>query len=135
MEYKNIIIDTNIWISFFNEEDNNHQKSLKYRDLYFQDQIMPDLIFYEALTIFKNKVKNTDILNKFKTYATESLQISIRLFHENNRDVLNLFIREHEDGLSYVDVLLLYLSNEYYILTFDDKLRQRIKEVGGKLIY
>lgn len=134
MESKNIIIDTNVWVSFFNEEDSNHAKSLKYKDLYFSEQTMPDLIFYESLTIFKNKVKNYTLLDRFKTFAAESRQVVIRLFYENNIDVLKLFINENKDGLSYVDALLLYLSKDYHILTFDENLRKRIKESGGKLI-
>ncbi len=135
MEYNNIIVDTNVWVGYFNKDDSNHIKSLKYKNLLIQDQIMPDIVFYESLTVLRNKSKNNEPLNAFTDYATKAVQISIKLFYENNRDVLNLFIREHKDGLSYVDVLLLYLSNEYHILTFDDKLRQRIKEVGGKLVY
>jgi predicted nucleic acid-binding protein len=133
MEYKNTIIDTNIWVSFFNEEDENHNKTRSFQHLFFNEQIIPDLVFYETLTVLKNKVKDNIILDKFKNFATESEQVTIKLFYENNRDVLNLFIREKKGGLSYVDTLLLYLSKEYYILTFDKELTKRIKESGGLL--
>jgi predicted nucleic acid-binding protein len=135
MESKNIIVDSSVWISLFNHEDSNHKKAMSFEKILLEEQIMPDLIFYESLTILKNKIKNTDLLREFNIFATDSLNITIKLFYENNRDILNLFIREYKDGLSYVDVLLLYLSNNYHILTFDEKLRKRIKESGGKLVY
>lgn len=134
MEYKNIIADTNIWVAYFNKDDSDHLKTLKYEDLLMQDQTMPDLIFYETLTVLRNKSKTSFPLDAFVDYSTKSIQIIIKLFYENNRDVLNLFIREHKDGLSYIDILLLYLSKEYHILTFDEKLKKRIKETGGKLV-
>jgi predicted nucleic acid-binding protein len=134
MESKNIIVDSSVWISLFNHEDSNHKKALSFGKILLEEQIMPDLVFYESLTILKNKIKNTDLLREFNIFATDSKNVTIKLFYEDNRNVLNLFIREHKDGLSYVDVLLLYLSNEYHILTFDEKLSKRIKEVGGKLV-
>ena len=97
--------------------------------------LSPKVHIRQVAQILKNKIKNTDLLREFNIFATDSLNITIKLFYENNRDILNLFIREYKDGLSYVDVLLLYLSNNYHILTFDEKLRKRIKESGGKLVY
>jgi predicted nucleic acid-binding protein len=134
MESKNIIVDSSVWISLFNHEDSNHKKAISFEEILLKEQIMPDLVFYESLTILKNKIKNNELLKEFNIFATDSLNVTIKLFYENNRDVLNLFIREYKDGLSYVDVLLLYLSNDYHILTFDEKLKKRIKECGGKLV-
>lgn len=133
MEYKKTIIDTSVWVALFLKDDSNHTKSLKYKDLFIQEQIMPDLIFYETLTVLRNKSKDNTPLNLFIGLATENLDITIRLFYENNVDVLKLFINEDKGGLSYIDTLLLFLSKEYHILTFDEKLKKRIKQLGGKL--
>lgn len=134
MEYKKIIIDTNVWVSLFNEQDSNYQKALALKSICFGEQTIPDLIFYETLTILKNKIKDIKLLNRFTGFAHENLDVTIRLFYENNVDVLKLFLNEKKDGLSYVDSLLLFLSKEYHILTFDQDLKKRIKEYGGKLI-
>lgn len=135
MVYNNkTIIDTNIWIAYFNESDHDHKKSLVYKEICFSEQTMPDLVFYETLTILKNKVKDAILLNRFNTFATQNLDITIQLFYEHNAEILNMFINDNKDGLSYTDTLLLYLSKEYSILTFDTKLQKRIKEYGGKLI-
>jgi predicted nucleic acid-binding protein len=134
MESKKIIIDTSVWVALLIKSDSNHPKTLKYKNLVIQEQVMPDLIFYETLTVLRNKSKDDYPLKTFIGFTTENIDITIRLFYEDNRDVLRLFINEHKDGLSYVDTLLLFLSREYHILTFDEKLRKRIKESGGKLV-
>lgn len=134
MEYKKIIIDTSVWVSLFNEEDSNYKKALKFKCVCFGEQTMPDLIFYETLTILKNKIKDVKLLNRFTEFTYNNLDVTIRLFYENNIDVLKLFLNEKKDGLSYVDTLLLFLSKEYHILTFDEDLKKKIREVGGKLI-
>lgn len=136
MEYNNkkFIIDTSFWISLLNHDDSNHKESLKYKNLAFNDQIMPDLVFYEILTVLKNKIKNEDLLKTFTDFATNRNQVNIKLYYENNREVLKYFIDEKNRSLSYTDSLLLYLSKEYHILTFDKNLRSRIKEAGGLLI-
>jgi predicted nucleic acid-binding protein len=134
MESKKIIIDTSVWIAMLIKSDSNHAKSLKYKSIIMLEQIMPDLIFYETLTVLRNKSKDNNMLNLFIGFTNENTDMTIRLFYENNVDVLKLFVNEHKDGLSYIDTLLLFLSREYHILTFDEKLKKRIKESGGKLV-
>lgn len=134
MEYKNIIIDTSVWVALLIKSDSNHPKTLKYKKMFIQEQTMPDLIFYETLTVLRNKSKDDYPIQMFIGFTTENIDMTIRLFYEDNRDVLKMFINEQKDGLSYIDALLLFLSKEYHILTFDEKLKKRIKEVGGKLV-
>ena len=134
MEYKNIIIDSSVWIAYLREVDTNHQKALAFEHLYALEQTIPDIVFYETLTVLKNKRNNIDAYNNFIQFATTSPYVTIRLFYEYNREVLKLFSSPVAEGLSYVDTLLLYLSRDYYILTFDDRLRERIKEYKGLLI-
>ncbi len=134
MEYNNIIIDSSVWLAFFNKKDTCHNKALSYTSLIFQEQTMPDIVFYESITVLKNKLKQDPLLDQFIRYATESAQLTIRLFYEYNREVLKLFNSPVAEGLSYVDSLLLYLSRDYHILTFDESLKARIKKYGGLLV-
>ena len=64
MDYSNIIIDSSVWIALFNKEDNCHVKATQmgFRDLYLEEQTMPDIVFYETITVLKNK-KNTPAAN------------------------------------------------------------------------
>jgi predicted nucleic acid-binding protein len=134
MEYKNIIIDSSVWISAFNKEDSNNKKALSYESYFENEQWMPDIIFYEVLSVLKNKIKDRSLLNDFVDYTKNNGNISIRLFYEYNREVLKTFIYEKSGTLSYVDALLVYLSHEYTILTFDKDLKDEIKKIGGNVI-
>lgn len=133
MEYKNIIIDSSVWIAYLSTKDSGHNKAIGFEYLYLQEQTIPDIVFYETITVLKNK-KLTDVMNHFMNYATNESQITIRLFYEYNREVLKLFNSPVAEGLSYVDTLLLYLSRDYHILTFDDNLKARIRKYGGLLV-
>ncbi len=135
MDYSNIIIDSSVWIALFSKEDSCHVKATQmgFRDLYLVEQTMPDIVFYETITVLKNK-KNTPAANQFTEYTTKVSHITIRLFYEYNREVLKLFNSPVAEGLSYVDTLLLYLSRDYHILTFDDNLKAKIRKYGGLLV-
>lgn len=135
MVYKDILIDSSVWAALYTATDSNHKKALTYNELYVQEQIVPDLVFYEVLTVLKNNFKQKSIsLSNFRGYMTESSQIVIHLFYEHNKEVLKLFDSDIAKGLSYVDTLLLYLSKKYYILTFDKKLQKAITDFGGMLV-
>ncbi len=134
MEYKKFIIDSSVIISFFNIGDSNYKKAQIFLNYFLKEQDMPDIIFYEVISVLKTKIKNRDILNKFIDYTTKSSQVTIRLYHENNRQFLNTFLEEETNNLSYVDSLLLNLSDTHHILTFDDNLKEAIQKRGGKLI-
>lgn len=134
MEYNNIIIDTSVWVAYLSGADSSHQRALAFSDLYIQEQTIPDIVFYETMTVLKNKLGKTSLIENFTNYAIQEPHITIRLFYEYNREVLKLFNSPIAEGLSYVDTLLLYLSRDYHILTFDEKLKDRIKKFGGLLV-
>lgn len=134
MEYKTTIIDSSVWISAFNSEDANNKLALQYVEYFEQEQWVPDIVFYEVLSVLKNKLKNKALLDKFVDYTKNNGNISIRLFYEHNREVLKTFTYETTGRLSYVDSLLVYLSRDYWILTFDEDIKKEIKKIGGKLI-
>lgn len=134
MENKKIIVDSSVWISLLNDKDSKYSYASKYNPILTQEQWMPDIVFYEVLSVLKNKVSNKVLLENFIEFATESSNVVIRLFYENNREVLKIFTNEVTGTLSYVDSLLVYLSHEYEILTFDQDLKKEIKKVGGKLV-
>jgi predicted nucleic acid-binding protein len=134
MEYKRIIIDSSVWIAAFNEEDSNYKKVLKYKDYFEEEQWMPDIVFYEVLSVLKTKIKKKESLDKFIIYAKENGNISIRLFYEDNKDVLRTFTHETSGKLSYVDALLVHLSRKYHILTFDEDVKKQIQKYEGFLI-
>lgn len=127
------ILDTNVWVSFFDEDDSNNKKaeSILKSLSKEKEQIMPDLVFYETLTVLKIKT-NLQLSKDFMDSVKDNRDVTIRLFYEYNRIVANLMINPIYTHLSYVDTLLLYLSKTYTIITFDKQLIQAIDVYGGK---
>jgi predicted nucleic acid-binding protein len=134
MDYKNMsaILDTNIWTSFFLVSDSNHEKATEIikNESKNQLQIMPDLVFYEAITVLRNK-SGIEKSTLFMDLVKNTVDINVRLFYENNRDIAKLAYDVNFSKLSYVDLLLLYLSKEYTIITFDKELITAITIYGG----
>jgi len=133
MESRDVIIDTNVWVSIFNDKDINHLKSKKIIEKYSYYQIMPDLIFYETITVLKVKSTLENALS-FVDFAKDNQDITIKIYYENNRDLLGLINDKRFKELSYTDILLLYLSRKNTIITFDKDLIKNIKLLGGKVV-
>jgi predicted nucleic acid-binding protein len=128
-----VILDTSVWISLFRESDINHDKAKRViiKESKNKEQIMPDLIFYETITVLRNKSTiEKSIL--FMDFAKDNNDITIKLFYENNRDIAKLAYDQGFSKLSYVDLLLLYLSKQYTIVTFDKELSKAIELYGGE---
>lgn len=127
------ILDTNVWVSFFDEDDSNNKKaeSILKSLSKEKEQIMPDLVFYETLTVLKIKT-NLQLSKEFMDSVKDNRDVTIRLFYEYNRMVAELMINPLYKHLSYIDTLLLYLSKTYTIVTFDKQLIQAIDLYGGR---
>ena len=132
MDYKDIIIDSNIWISLFNDKDINHKKSKDIVNNFSYYQVMPDLIFYEVITVLKLKSNLNNALD-FVDFVKNNKEITVKLFYENNRDLTWLLYDERFKNLSYTDMLLLYLSRTHTIITFDKDLIKNIKLINGNV--
>lgn len=133
MESKNIILDTNVWVSLFNDKDINHNKVKKSLGKFLENQIMPDLVFYETITVLKFKA-GLDISVNFIDFAKDNKDITIKLFYEDNRDLIALIYDDRFRKLSYTDILLLYLSRKNTIVTFDKELIKNIKLIKGRVM-
>lgn len=132
MESKDVIIDTSVWVSLFNDKDTNHTKAKKLMQKFSYYQIMPDLIFYETITVLKMKTDLKTALD-FTDFATDNRDIVIRLFYEDNRLLIDLVRDERFKDLSYTDTLLLHLSRKNTIVTFDKELAKNIKRLKGNV--
>lgn len=132
MESKDVIIDTSVWVSLFNDKDINHAKAKKLMQKFSYYQIMPDLIFYETITVLKMKTDLKTALD-FTDFATDNRDIVIRLFYEDNRLLIDLVRDERFKDLSYTDTLLLHLSRKNTIVTFDKELAKNIMLLKGSV--
>ncbi len=121
-----IIFDSNIWIAFLHKEDSQHLKAKQLFDCLAARIYIPEYVLIEILNVLKNKASNIS-LNRFidllKNFPAIEIIFSNEAFTMNLLDI----VQENAiDGLSFVDQMLLYLSKDYQIYTFDEKLQKAI---------
>lgn len=121
-----IIIDSNVWISYFHEEDINHQKARKIVTPQL-DIVIPECVVVELSTVLTHKIgkSNTDLIIKnLINNKNIAILYSSREFFLT---ILNFYLKKTNKNLSFVDYSLLYLSSSYDIITFDRALTREIK--------
>ena len=122
-----IILDTNIILAFLFEEDSQHKKA---RDMLqkYQNQnfIIPKEIWQETINVVANRrgsdaaILVDETLQKFVSYQDFNVSDSQIWKH--------IFIKIPDHHLSFVDCLLIYLSQKekLTVLSFDQELNKHI---------
>ncbi len=122
------ILDSNVWISFFNKNDINHKKASKILALLFKGEIyLTDYIILEVSTILLQKASK-DIANSFVEFVQDAININIIYSQELLFDkYLEFFKNNNYLKLSFVDQSLVFLSKDFEIITFDKELLKVLK--------
>lgn len=124
-----IIIDTSIWISFFNPLDSNHDKAKNvFSGVKTEDVIVFDYIYTESMTVFRNKV--SDACCRYFTQFLLDWDIPISFTdHVMIRLATKYFFQLKK--LSFTDCLILASAkmNNYEIATFDTDLQKAAKKL------
>ena len=130
---ENIILDSNLWIAYFNENDSMHKSATEI----FKKQkkiIIPEYIILETATILLLKA-NRKIAKMFIEIIFDNNDIEI--IPSNNIFLFktkNQFLENKTGKLSFVDCGLVELSKNYKIITFDKELQKSIdKKKNNKL--
>jgi predicted nucleic acid-binding protein len=123
MESK-IILDTNVWVSFFNEEDGQHKEAVKIVSSYPQT-VIPDFVLQETLTVLKIKSSLELALGFYDLVKNNSL-VDIENIDIHNDIFYISFLNANNKNLSFIDSSLLVLNNSrrYKIITFDKDLKK-----------
>jgi len=130
---ENIILDSNLWIAYFNENDSMHKSATEI----FKKQkkiIIPEYIILETATILLLKA-NRKIAKMFIEIIFDNNDIEI--IPSNNIFLFktkNQFLENKTGKLSFVDCGLVELSKNYKIISFDKELQKSIdKKKNNKL--
>lgn len=125
MDTKKIIIDSSVWIAYFNEDDSQHKKAEEVLNKQTKQLIVPEYILLEVVSVLRQKKKEVSIADF----------ISIALKNDVFLPTGDLVIRvanhysdEIYKKLSFVDVALAVLSKKYDIITFDKELQKVINK-------
>jgi predicted nucleic acid-binding protein len=120
------IFDSNIWIAYFNDDDQTHRQASRiFRSVETTSIVVTEYIILEVATILKQK-KGNELANTFLSFVAE-LDIPVVMSGEFYTGTKNLFQSLKEKHLSFVDVSLLYLSKKYTVATLDKHLKKVLK--------
>ncbi len=120
------IFDSNIWIAYLNKSDSTHKRAVKlFQETSVEDILVTEYLLLEIVTVLK-QVRGYKFAQKFIRQVVDA-DISFLESKNFYPQTLLLFQSLKENKLSFVDVSLLYLSEEYEVKTFDKDLQKMIK--------
>jgi predicted nucleic acid-binding protein len=121
------ILDSNIWIAFFNERDSQHEKAQKLMKSVKTPIAMPEYVIVETCNILLAKASKEDA-DSFLNFALDNEEVVLLLSNGNLFfETVSYFQKTTKRILSFVDISLLCLSKSYEIATFDRKLEKELK--------
>lgn len=121
------IIDSNVWISFFNKDDINNKKARELLTKLMESDIyLTDYIIVEVVTILLFKAWK-DIADSFVDFANNSINVKIIYSSQVLFDrYLDFFKFNNFLKLSFVDQTLVFLSKDFDIISFDRDLNKEL---------
>lgn len=121
------ILDSNVWIAFFHENDSQHEKAEKIIKGLGTLIVVPEYVVVEvsSILLFNADKKTSDI---FLDNMSDNKNIEILLSNESFfNNVIEKFRNSENKKLSFIDTALLCLSESYDIITFDKDLKKAIE--------
>ena len=127
------ILDSNVWIAFFNESDNQHKKAEKVFRKIGDSIIITEYVILEVASVLTIRASK-NIADKFIEFVVDNENIKILLSNENSfKRIVKNFLNYPKSNLSFVDISLLNLSGKYDIITFDKNLEKAVKKTCNYL--
>ena len=124
-----MILDSNVWIAFFNPDDSNHHEAQKIFSKTQEKIGLPEYVLLEVTTILAQKM-GKDIADQFLQMARASKDVGILPSSKEFFDgVIQLYLSKTNKKLSFVDYALLYLSSKTNVVTFDKDLKKELTEM------
>ncbi|MBI2465235.1 PIN domain-containing protein [Candidatus Shapirobacteria bacterium] len=134
MVNKKILIDSCVWIAFYDKNDRQHEKAVEYFEKNKEKQflyVIHFLVLIETLSILKYKKFDPEILKEIRRHASGTEEIEIVKRGEINLSPKMWGLFETVNRLGVVDVILLdyCLKNNMEIVTFDVALNELWKKL------
>ncbi len=124
-----IILDSNVWVAFFNKADNQHKKAIKILKDNRVGLVVTEYILLETSSVLCLRA-GKEVADKFLTMMTNNRDIKILPSDKILLDkIVKKFLDHKTKYLSFVDVSLVHFSKQYKIITFDKKLEKEIKSL------
>ena len=121
-----IVLDSNLWIALYSENDSQHTAAILAFSAIHEPILVPHFIIAEVCTILtRDDGKNVALafLNRVEnTAGIEMLAITAEEF----TNIIEFYQQSYHSGLSFVDIFLLWLAQQYRVFTLDKKLERAI---------
>jgi predicted nucleic acid-binding protein len=118
------ILDTNIWVAYFDADDSLHAKASKY----FVDgatYVVPDFIIVEVASVLRKKGRVAGVRD-FLEFVQENADVTLLHSQEYFKEYVTAFLKTEKTQLSFPDASLYFLSTKFVIHTFDKELLKEI---------
>jgi len=137
MERNKILVDSCVWIAFYDETDRQHIKAVKFFRRANNGNnvfVMHHLVIIETLSILKYKRFKPEILKKIKSHIFGSIETEIIKGSELNLSKKMWGWFEKVNRLGLVDVILLdhCLKNKMELTTFDKEMGEVWDKLKGR---
>lgn len=125
-----IILDTSVWVALLHEKDSQYEKALEsVSSLDWEKVVLPDLVFYEVLTVIKIKSELKLCLPKVFLKLLKTTEVD---YSSIPNEIIELSIKKiiaTSQKTSFVDICLYEWSrqDDVRIITFDASLEKWIK--------
>ena len=125
----NIVIDSSVWIGYFDELDSNHKKATQLMTAAAAAGtiVVTEYVLLEVASVLKRKIgqkKTAEILTVLLQLDNVEVLESTYFF----QSTLEMFLTLNEKYLSFVDVSLVVLAKDFAVVTLD---KQLAKVLGG----
>ncbi|HMO78224.1 MAG TPA: PIN domain-containing protein [Candidatus Paceibacterota bacterium] len=128
MATKAIIFDSNVWVGYFNLADTTHTQAVKYFKKYSNHTVvLTEYVLLEVATVLKEKIGYA-ATNNIISALLQTENIKLLPSSEYFSITLKKFLAFEDKHLSFVDVSLLALADNFKIITFDKKLLAKLNK-------
>lgn len=122
------ILDSNIWIALFHENDNQNKKAIELFKGLNLPVAITEYVVLETCSILAKKASKK-VADKFLEEILDNQDVLLLLSNESYFwEVISGFKEMPSNNLSFVDISLLCLSKSYEVVTFDRKLNNELNK-------
>jgi len=118
----NVILDSSVWIGYFDEIDSNHKKAVKLVTAVTTDTVvLTEYLLLEVASVLKRKIgqrRTANIIEVMLQLENVKVLESVYFFQQT----LQQFLLWDEKYVSFVDMSLAVLSKDFEVVTLDKKL-------------
>ena len=127
-----IVLDSNVWIALFDADDSLHRRAQRMVSELKEPVVLPEYVILEVATVLSQKAgKSFADLFLQKVFANRGIRV-IASSQQFLEEVVQFYLSQTKERLSFVDYTLVFLSRRMKVLTFDKNLERTLKGTASR---